>query len=252
MLGRKTSGPGEREKKIAEYVSSLLRDGDCFEIGVGGTAEWLLRLGTFDSKNDLGVHSENLPPGVVDLVRNGVITGKKKNIQKCKVVSTACGGSSKEDMDFIDMNPLFELYGSDYVLDPRTISANDNVLAINSALAVDLTGQIAAESIGPRMVSSTGGQLAFAIGANLSKGGRNVTVLVSTAQGGARSRIVPALEPGTIVTVPRTLADCVVTEYGVAHLKGKTQRERAEELIAIAHPDFRAELRKEAQKLFYP
>jgi len=252
MLGRKTTGPGEREKKISEYVSSLIRDGDCFEVGVGGTAEWLLKLGAFDDKNDLGVHSENLPPGVVDLVRKGVITGKRKNIHKGKVVSTACGGSSKEDMDFINMNPLFELYGSDYVLDPRTIAAHDNAVAINSAMAVDLTGQIAAESVGPRMVSSTGGQLAFAIGANLSKGGRNITVLTSTARGNTVSRIVPSLEPGTIVTVPRTLADIVVTEFGIARLKGKTQRERAEELIAIAHPDFRDDLKKEAQKLFYP
>ena len=252
MLGRKTTGPGEREKNIAEYISSLVRDGDCFEIGVGGTAEWVIRLGAFEGKNDLGVHSENLPPGVVDLVRKGEVTGQRKSLHKGKVVSTACGGSSREDMDFINMNPIFELYSSDYILDPQVISANDNVLAINSALAVDLTGQIAAESVGPRMVSSTGGQLAFAIGANLSKGGRNITALVSTAQGGARSRIVPAFEPGTIVTVPRTLVDIVVTEYGIAHLKGKTQRERAEALSAIAHPDFRAELKKDAQKLFYP
>jgi 4-hydroxybutyrate CoA-transferase len=153
-------------------------------------------------------------------------------------------------MDFIDMNPLFELYGSDYILDPRTIAANDNVVAINSCLQIDLTGQIAAESLGANMLSSTGGQLAFAIGATLSKGGRNVTALTSTAKGGTISRIVPNFEPGTIITVPRTLADIVVTEYGVAKLKGKTQKQRAEELIAIAHPDFRAELKKEAERLF--
>ncbi|MFC2005531.1 acetyl-CoA hydrolase/transferase family protein [Chloroflexota bacterium] len=252
MLGRKTSGPGERERKINEYVSSLVRDGDCFEVGVGGTAEWLLKLGTFDSKNNLGVHSENLPPGVVDLVRKGVITGQQKNINKGKVVSTACGGSSKEDMDFINMNPLFELYSSDYVLDPRIIATHDNMVAINSAMAIDLTGQIAAESVGPRMVSSTGGQLAFAIGANLSKGGRSISVLGSTARGDTVSRIVPTLEPGTVVTVPRTLSDIVVTEFGISYLKGKTQRERAGELIAIAHPNFRNDLKKAAQKLFYP
>ena len=252
MLGRKTTGPGERERKINEYVSSLIRDGDCIEVGVGGTAEWLLKLGAFADKNDLGIHSENLPPGVVDLVRKGIITGQRKNIHKGKVVSTACGGSSKEDMDFIHMNPLFELYGSDYVLDPKTIAAHDNMVAINSALSIDLTGQIAAESVGPRMVSSTGGQLAFAIGANLSKGGRSITVLSSTAQRGTVSRIVPSLEPGTIVTVPRTLTDIVITEYGIARLKGKTQRQRAEELIAIAHPNFRDDLRKEAHRLFWP
>ena len=251
MLGRKTTGPREREKKISQYVSSLIGDGDTIEIGVGGTAEWLLRLGAFDDKHDLGWHSENTPPGVVDLVRRGIMTGERKVTHQGKAVATACGGSSKEDMDFINMNPLFELYGSDYILDPRTIAANDNMVAINSAIAVDLTGQIAAESIGPRMISSTGGQLAFAIGASLAKGGQNITVLSSTAQGETVSRIVASLQPGTIVTVPRTLADMVVTEYGIAYLKGKTQRQRAQELMAIAHPDFRADLQKEAQRLYY-
>ena len=233
MLGRKSSGPSEVVKKIGGHVASLIQDGDCIEIGVGGAAEWLPGLGIFDDKNDLGVHSENLPPGIVDLVRNGVITGKQKNSHRGKVVSTACGGSNKEDMDFIDMNPLFELYGSNYILDPRTIAANDTVVAMNSALMVDLTGQIAAESIGPRMVSSTGGQLAFAVGAALSRGGRCITLVPSTARTGTVSRIVPLFEAGTVVSVPRTLADIVVTEYGIARLKGKTRRERAGELVVI-------------------
>ncbi len=250
MLGRKTTGPGDRERKICEHISAIIRDGDCIEVGVGGAAEWLFRLSGLDDKSDLGIHSENLPPGIVGAVRRGIITGERKPIHKGKVVSTACGGSSKEDMDFINMNPLFELYGSDYILDPRIIAAHDNVVAINSAMTVDLTGQIAAESIGPRMVSSTGGQLAFAIGANLSKEGRNITVLPSTAQGDTVSRIVASLQSGTIVTVPRILANIVVTEYGIAQLKGKTQRQRAQELIAIAHPNFRAELKKEAQRLY--
>lgn len=252
MLGRKTEGPSEIIRKICKNVSSFIRDGDCIEIGVGGPAEWLPRLGVLNDRNDIGVHSENLPPGFVDLVRNGVITGLRKNIHKGKVVSTACGGSTKEDLDFINMNPIFELYGSDYVLDPRTISANNNVVAINSALMVDLTGQIGAESIGQRMVSSTGGQLAFTIGAALSKGGRCISVLPSSARGGSVSRIVPKMEPGTVVSIPRTLADIIVTEYGIARLKGKTQRGRAQELISIAHPDFRAELRKTAESTFYP
>ena len=155
-------------------------------------------------------------------------------------------------MDFLNMNPVMELYGSDYILDPRIIAAHDNMVAVNSAIAVDLTGQIAAESLGPTMVSGTGGQLAFAIGANLSKGGRNIIAIPSTARGGSISRIVPQLEPGTIVTVPRTLADIVVTEYGIAELKGKTQQQRSEQLIAIAHPDFRGELSEQAIKLFWP
>jgi len=250
ILGRKTAGPSEVEKTIAEYVASLIRDGDTIEVGVGGAAEWVLQLGVLESKHDLGVHSENLPRGTASLVMNGVITGKFKSTNPGKVVSTACGGGTKEEMDFINMNPIFELYGSDYVLDPRVIAAHDNMVAINAALAVDLTGQIAAESIGPTMVSGTGGQLAFAIGAAISKGGRNITVLPSTAREGRVSRIVPQLEPGTVVTVPRNLADVVVTEHGIGRLKGKTQRQRAEELISIAHPDFRAALRNQAQRLF--
>ena len=167
-------------------------------------------------------------------------------------MAAAIGGGSKEDMDFVNNNPLFELRDVEYTHDPRTISALDNIVAINNALAVDLTGQIAAESLGPRMYSGAGGLPAFATGAALSKGGRFVTVLPSTARGGAISTIVATHEPGTIITVPRTLADIVVTEYGIARLKGKTQRQRAEELIAIAHPDFRAQLRKEAERLYYP
>jgi 4-hydroxybutyrate CoA-transferase len=252
LLGRKTVGPGEREQRISQYVASLIRDGDTLEIGVGGTSEWLPQLGTFDDKRDLGWHSENTPPGIVGLIRKGIMTGERKTIHKGKAVATACGGSSKEDMDFINMNPLFELYGSDYVLDPRVIAANDNMVALNSALAIDLTGQIAAESIGSRMVSSTGGQLTFATGASLSKGGRSIVVIRSTTRGNTVSRIVPALERGTIVTVPRTLTDIVVTEFGIAYLKGKTQRQRVEELIAISHPDFRETLRQEARQLFWP
>ena len=251
ILGRKTSGPGEVEKTIAGYVGSIIKDGDVIEVGVGGVAEWITQLDILTNKQDLGIHSENLPRGMASLVMNGVVTGKSKTVNTGKVVSTACGGGTKEEMDFIDMNPVFELYGSDYVLDPGVIGAHDNMVAINAALAVDMTGQIAAESVGPMMVSGTGGQLAFAIGAALSKGGRNITVLSSTARQGKISRITNQLEPGTVVTVPRTLADIVVTEYGIARLKGKTQRQRAEELISIAHPDFRAELKGKARQMFW-
>lgn len=252
ILGRRSVGPGETEKAIAGYAAGIVRDGDTLEVGVGGAAEWILQLGVLDNKHDLGIHSENLPMGTASLVMKGVVTGKGKSINHGKVVSTACGGGTKEEMDFINMNPLFELYPSSYVLDPRVIAAHDNMVAINSALAVDLTGQISAEAVGQTMVSGTGGQLAFAIGASLSKSGRNVTVLRSTAKNGKLSRIVPQLEPGTVVSVPRNLANLVVTEFGVARLKGKTQRQRAQEVIAIAHPDFRAELRERARTLFQP
>ena len=252
ILGRKSVGPGELERTIAQYIGTLIKDRDCLEIGVGGTAEWVAQLNILDSKHDLGWHSENTVRGIGTLVKNGVINGKYKNIHQWKAVATAVGGGTKEEMDFISGNPLFEVYPSTYILDPRVIAAHDNMVAINSAIAVDLTGQIAAESIGPVMTSGSGGQLSFAIGAYLSKGGRSVVAISSTVKGGTISRIVPMLEQGTIVSTPRTLADMVVTEYGIAHLKGKTQRERALEMIAISHPNFRSELKKEAQRLYWP
>lgn len=252
LLGRKEPKPTEEEKTTIEYVSTLIKDGDTLEIGVGGVAEWMAKLGVLDNKQNLGWHSENTPRGIVTLIRQGVINGKKKTIHPGKAVTTSVIGNTKEDLDFINMNPLFELYGSEYVLNPTVIAAHDNMVAVNSALSVDLTGQINAESIGPIIVGMSGGQLPFAIGSNLSKGGRNISTLLSTAKGGTISRIVPQFDPGTIITVPRTLADIIVTEYGIAKLKGKTARERALELIAIAHPDFRAELKKEAERLFWP
>lgn len=252
LLGRKTREAGQTEKTIAEYVGSLVCDGDCVQIGVGSTSEWVARLGVLKNKKDLGWHSETTPKGAIKLAREGIITGKRKNINLGKFVAIAVGGGDSEDMAFVNANPMFELYDADYVLNPSVISANNNVLSVNSVVAIDSTGQIAAESIGPDMVSGPGGQLAFAIGAQLSRGGRFVSSLPSTAKDGTISRIVPQLQKGTIVTVPRTLADIVVTEYGIARLRGKSQRERALELIAIAHPDFREELRKEANRLFWP
>jgi len=252
ILGRRSTGPGEMEKTIAQYIGSLVQDGDCLEIGVGGTAEWVAQLGGLETRRDLGWHSENTVRGIGTLVMNGIVTGKYKNVHPNRAVATAVGGGTKEEMDFINGNPLFEVYSSPYILDPRIIAANDNVVAINSAIAVDLTGQIAAESIGPVMTSGSGGQISFAIGAYLSKGGRSIVAVTSTTKGGAISRIVPMLERGTVVSTPRTLADIVVTEHGIARLKGKTQRERALELIGIAHPDFRAELKKEAERLYWP
>jgi len=252
LLGRKQVEPGEAEKAIAGYVSTLVKDGDTLQVGVGATSEWCCVLGTFDNKVDLGWHSETTPRGIIKLIRDGVITGKYKTLNTGKAVATACGGGSKEDMDFINMNPIFELYSAEYCLDVRVIAQHDNLVAINSAVSVDFAGQIAAESIGPRVISGAGGQTAFAIGSFLSNGGRNISVMTSTTGGGKISRITPMLAEGTIVTVPRTISDYVITEYGIAHLKGKTQRQRALELIGIAHPDFRTELKKEAEKLYWP
>jgi 4-hydroxybutyrate CoA-transferase len=252
LLGRKNVEPGPIENAIAGYVSTLINDGDTIQIGVGSTSEWCARMDTFDKKHDLGWYSEATPRGIIRLMREGVITSKKKNYLTGKHVCTACGGGTIEDMQWVTMNPDFELHPAEFILDVRNISKNDNMKAINAAVSVDLTGQVAAESVGPRILSGAGGQTSFAMGAGLSNGGRSITVLPATASGGSVSRIVPMLEAGTIVTVPRIAADTIVTEFGIARLKGLTQRQRALELIGIAHPDHRAELKKKAEELYWP
>jgi 4-hydroxybutyrate CoA-transferase len=254
LLGRKNVEAGETEKKIANYVAELLKDGDTLQVGVGSTSEWCCTLGTFEHFKDLGWHSETTPRGIIPLIRKGIINGSRKNFKTGIALATACGGGSKEDMDFVTMNPCFELHSAEWALDARNIGANDNMVAINSAVSVDFAGQIAAESIGPRVISGAGGQTSFAIGAFMSRGGRFITVMPSTVGSGEKikSRITPMLTEGTIVTVPRTISDYVITEFGITRLKGKTQRERALGLISIAHPDFREGLKKEAEKLYWP
>jgi len=244
--------PEEYMKVIGQYVGTLVKDCDTLGIGAGSIGRTLCSQGIFNDRHDLGYYAENLVPGVVQLVKDGVVTGKCKTFHPGKVVSNNFGAVAPEELAFIDNNPMFELYPQDYVVNIRNVAANDNMVAINAALSVDLTGQIASESIGPRMYSGSGGQPSFAIGAMLSKGGRSITMLRSTAADGKISRITPFFEPGTIITVPRNFVDYIVTEYGIASLLGKSQRERTQELIAIAHPAFRAELEREARKLFWP
>jgi len=239
-------------KQLAEYVSELIKDGDTIQIGIGRTTEPLVKLGILNDKADIGYHSEATPPGIISLVRQGVITGKRKTLNPGKVVVTSLGGGSREELEWASNNPLFWLVDVGYLEDPRIIAAHDNMVAINNALMIDLTGLITAETVGSRVISAAGGQIAFVIGARLSKGGRSITVLPSTAKDGTVSRIVPLLPEGTVVTIHRNLADYVVTEYGIARLRGRTVRERTNELIRIAHPDFRGELRKEAEKLYWP
>ena len=250
LLGRDPT-PTEEQIQIARHLASLIRDRDTIQIGVGRGTEPLPRLGFLDDKNDLGWHSEVTPPGIIDLVRRGIMTGRRKTLDRGKAVACAIGGGTPEDMAYVDMNPKFELRTQLYVNDPRVIAAQDNQVAINNAIAVDLTGQIASESIGPRMWSGAGGQPPFAMGAFLAKNGRSITVLPSTAQGGKASRIVVQHPAGTVITVPRTVADVVVTEFGIARLRGAGVRQRAEQLIAIAHPDFRDRLREEARRLYH-
>jgi 4-hydroxybutyrate CoA-transferase len=186
------------------------------------------------------------------LVWEGVINGRRKTVNPGLVVVAAIGGSTREEMAWVNGNPMFHVVDVDYLEDIRVIAAHDNMVAINQALSMDLTGQIAAETLGTRLMAVAGGQIPFVVGAWLSRGGRAITVLPSTARGGKVSRITPVLPLGTVVTIQRNLADYVVTEFGVAHIKGRTLRQRAEALIAVAHPDFREELRWGAKSLLYP
>lgn len=250
--GRAIKEPPAYQKQIVENVASLIKDGDTIQIGVGRTTEPLVRMGLFNGKNDIGIHSEATPPGIISLVRDGVINGSKKTLFPGQVVVTSIGGGSKEEMQWCDGNPMFYLVDLLWLEDIRVISQNDNMVSINNALAVDMTGQITAESIGPKLMSVAGGQIPFAFGALLSKGGRSITVLPSTAQDGKVSRIMTALPEGTAITLQRNIADLIVTEYGIANLRHKTLRQRCEQLINVAHPDFREELWKEAKKLYWP
>jgi 4-hydroxybutyrate CoA-transferase len=252
LAGRTPKEPEPYLKDIAQNVASLIHDGDTMQIGIGRTTEPLVKLGMFSGRRDLGWHSEATPPGIISLIRNGVINGSRKTLHPGKAVVTSIGGSSREEMAWVNMNPLFMLVDVGYLEDIRIIAAHDNYVAINNCLMVDLSGQICAETLGTRIMSQAGGQIPFVSGATLSKGGRAITCLPSTAQGGKVSRIVPLLPQGTVVTIQRNLADHIVTEYGIARLKSKTLRERAQELINVAHPDFREELKREAAKLYWP
>jgi 4-hydroxybutyrate CoA-transferase len=182
------------------------------------------------------------------------MNGKKKTINTGLCVTTAVGGDTREEMEWVNDNPLFYLVDSGYIWDVRVIAEHDNFVAINAAAMVDVTGQITSERVGYRILGGAGGQLPFGIGAWLSKGGRVIHVMPSTAktEEGVISRIVIDFPRGTLITHHRQVAQYIVTEYGIANLKGKTMRQRVDELIAVAHPDFRAELQKEAKKLYWP
>jgi 4-hydroxybutyrate CoA-transferase len=245
------SDPPEEFRAIAGYLDEVLEDGATIQIGVGDPSSQMARMGAFNRKNDLGLHTEMVAPGIAKLVDAGIINGRRKSIHRGKAIANAWSGSDPADLEIINDNPAFELYDPEYVLDIGVIRSNHKQTSINNALAIDLSGQINAETVtGARMFNGTGGQPETHIGAFLSKGGRAITLLQSTALEGAISRIVPQLEAGALVTIPRYFADTVITEYGIARLLGKNHRERAAELIAIAHPSHRAELQAEAKRLF--
>jgi len=235
---------------IADNIRQLIRDGDTIQVGVGQPSSLMFQAGAFDDARHLGLHTELGSPGLAKLWERGILDGSMKTIHKGKAVAVAWTGCDGEDLKIIANNPAFELYDPDYLLNPLRMSQNPNMTSINSAIAVDLLGQIASECrFGGHMVNGTGGQPDTHISAALSAGGRAITVMRSTALEGSLSKVVAKHEAGTLVTIPRYLADTIVTEFGVARLLDKNHRQRAEELISIAHPDFRAELRREAQEL---
>jgi acetyl-CoA hydrolase len=237
--------PSPLYREIGSHIAGLIRDGDTLQMGIGAIPDAVLQF--LGDKRDLGIHSEMFSDGIIDLVKQGVITGRRKNFLPGKIVAAFMLGTERL-YRFANDNPIIEMRPVDFTNDPFTISRNDNMVAINSALQIDLTGQVCADSIGCRFYSGVGGQADFMRGAAHSQGGRPIIALPSTALKGAKSRIVGMLEPGAGVTTTRNDVHYVVTEYGVAQLYGKSVHRRAEALIGIAHPEFKDELRRAARE----
>ena len=232
------------EKKMGGYIADLIDDGSTLQLGIGGIPDAV--LAALKDRQNLGIHTEMVSDGVMEAIESGIITGAKKTSHPYKVILTFLLGSKKL-YDFADNNPVFEAHPTDYTNHPFIVSQNDNMVAINSAIEVDITGQVCSDSIGKFIYSGFGGQVDFIRGAAHSKGGKPIIALPSTAQKGKSSRIVPFLKKGAGVVTTRADVMFVVTEYGVAYLHGKNLQERTRALINIAHPKFRDELIKEAK-----
>jgi acyl-CoA hydrolase len=239
--------PNETEQKIAEHIIERLYDGNCIQLGIGGIPNAMGAMIAASDLKDLGVHTEMYVDAYVKMTKAGKITGARKNIDKYKQVFSFAMGS-RELYDFIDDNPGVIAYSVDYTNSPVVVAGIDDFVSINACIEVDLFGQVCSESVGPRHISGTGGQLDFVEGAYKSKNGQSFICMTSTFEGknGLVSRIKPILTPGAIVTSPRTASHMIATEFGIADMKGKSTWERAEALINIAHPKFKDELIKEA------
>jgi 4-hydroxybutyrate CoA-transferase len=247
-----TGSPSAIEDAIGAHVAELVEDGATLQMGIGAIPDAVLRR--LGGRRDLGIHTEMFSDGVVDLVEGGAITNRLKQVHRGRIVTSFVVGTQRV-YDFVNDNPFVEFHPCDRTNDTALIRANDKVTAINSALEIDLSGQVVADSIGFRIYSGIGGQMDFIRGAALSKGGKPIIALPSTAAGGTVSRIVPALKAGAGVVTTRGHVHWVVTEYGAANLFGRSLRQRAEALIGIAHPDVRGELRRalaEARHIVLP
>ncbi|MBN2548213.1 MAG: acetyl-CoA hydrolase/transferase family protein [Anaerolineales bacterium] len=247
-------GDGETDEtvdRIARYIAEMIPDGATMQTGIGAIPDAV--LGYLKDKKDLGIHTELFSDGVIDLVESGVMTGARKSIHPGKIIAGFILGTTRL-YEWVDDNPLIELHPTEYINDPFVIAQNDRMVAINSAIEVDLTGQVCADSIGPKLYSGVGGQLDFVYGSARSKGGIPIIALPSTTtlkDGTVISRIVSMLNRGAGVVTGRNHIHYVVTEYGVADLYGKTIRQRATQLINITHPMFRQELTRQAKELNY-
>ena len=235
----------EVSKTIGGLIAERIPDGACLQLGIGAIPDATgMALKT---KHDLGIHTEMFTDSMVELIECGAVNNSKKQIHRGKTVTTFAYGSQRI-YDYIDDNPAVEILPVEYVNDPDVICQNDNMISINAAVEVDLFGQVCAESVGTKHMSGSGGQIDYVRGACQSRGGKSFIAFTSTAKGGTISKIKPILTPGAVVTTSKNDVDYIVTEYGVAHLRGRSLGERARQLIAIAHPDFRDELTFEAKK----
>lgn len=240
---------GPVEEAIGRYIADLIDDGACLQLGIGAIPDAVLSF--LHHKNDLGIHTEMFSEGVVDLYNEGVITNARKTFHPGKLVATFLMGTRRL-YDFVDDNPVVNMLPVNITNDPFVIGQNERVVAINSALQVDLMGQVVADTMGATQFTGIGGQVDFVRGAARSRDGKAIIALPSTAKKGTVSRIVAAIDPGTAVTTMRADVDYVVTEHGVAHLRGKGLRERAEALLAVADPGFRDQIREEAAAVYGP
>jgi 4-hydroxybutyrate CoA-transferase len=245
------TGRSEVTEKIASYIAELIPDGATMQMGIGAIPNAVLKY--LYQKKDLGIHSELFSDGVIALVEAGVVTNARKTLHPGKIIAGFIIGT-RGLYDWVDNNPLIELHPTEYVNDPFVIAQNERMIAINSAIEVDLTGQVCADSIGPKFYSGVGGQLDFIYGASRSKGGVPIIALPSTAtlkDGTVVSRIAAMLKPGAGVVTSRNHVHYIVTEFGVADLYGRSIRQRSQQLINIAHPDFRADLMEQTKKMHY-
>lgn len=247
LLEIKPAEPRPEAKTIGRYIAEMVPDGATIQLGIGGIPNTVCSY--LGGHKDLGIHTELFCPGMVHLIRKGVITGRKKNIHPWKHVFTNALGD-RDMYEFINDNPSMESYPVSYTNAPHIISQNDNMISINSTLEVDILGQCNSEFLGGSQFSGTGGQLDYVRGAFHSKGGKSIIAFYSTAHDGDVSRIVSRFDPGTAVTTPRMDTHYLATEYGVVNMKGKSTRERALDIISLAHPKFRDDLLKEAENMY--